>query len=699
MIRKYTFGNPYPTEAVVAEFPAQTEPLPYFTLHAHQGATISSLTMEQSVLVSQKDDTLSGHHSGGKLSLYLSLEDTDIVYGLGENIRNINKRGWIYTSYASDQNLQIESVRSLYGAHNFLIVDGEKTFGVFIDHPGEVEFDVGYSNPRELCITPVCMDMDVFIIEGESKLDIVRQFRSMIGRSYIAPRWALGYGQSRWGYASAEDIRAVCDGYRKNGIGLDMIYLDIDYMRGFRNFTVDEVVYPKFSDFVAEMKAKNIHLVPIIDAGVKAEAGYSVDDEGVANGYYVKNADGSDFVGTVWPGEVHFPDFLQPQVRQWFGDHYKFLLDQGIDGFWNDMNEPAIFYSKVGIDRVRNLLQTQLSAGTLDDWQLNAMGDVIRNLSNSREDYKSIYHRVNGQVLCHDDVHNLYGYNMTRAAGEAFQRLSPNRRILMFSRSSYTGMHRYGGIWTGDNHSWWSHLKMNLTMLPGLSMQGLLYSGADLGGFGGDCTEDLLMRWLGLGIFTPLMRNHSAKGTREQEVYRFTDLPAFRRLISLRYFLLPYIYSEYMKACLRDDMLFKPLSFEYEDDPHAPQVEDQLMMGESIMIAPVLQQNATGRYVYLPEDMKLVRLRSREDYDEQILSKGHHYIPARLDEVLLFLRPDKLIPVSKGGECVPQVDFENVDTIAFAKTEATYDYYHDDGISTDVTLEGHIRRFVVNSEE
>ena len=238
---------------------------------------------------------------------------------------------------------------------------------------------------------------------------------------------------------------------------------------------------------------------------------------------------------------------------------------------------------------------------------------------------------------------------------------------------------------------------MNLTMLPGLSMQGLLYSGADLGGFGGDCTEDLLLRWLGLGIFTPLMRNHSAKGTREQEVYRFTDIPAFRRLISLRYFLLPYIYSEYMKACLQDDMLFKPLSFEYEDDPHASQVEDQLMMGESIMIAPVLQQNATGRYVYLPEEMKLVRLHSPKDYDEQILPKGHHYVSAALDEVLLFIRPDKLIPVSTGGECEPQVDFENVNTIAFIKTEATYDYYRDDGISTNVTLDGHIYKIVVRS--
>lgn len=230
---------------------------------------------------------------------------------------------------------------------------------------------------------------------------------------------------------------------------------------------------------------------------------------------------------------------------------------------------------------------------------------------------------------------------------------------------------------------------MNLTMLPGLSMQGFLYAGADLGGFGSDVTEDLLMRWLALGIFTPLMRNHSAKGTRKQEVYRFTDIPAFRRMLSIRYALLPYIYSEYMKACLRDEMLFRPLSFDYEDDPHASQVEDQLMFGDSIMIAPVLQQNATGRYVYLPEEMKLVRFKSATEYEEEIWTKGHHYINVALDEVVLFIKPDHLIVISEGGESTNEIDFEKVKTISFVRTEAVYEYYHDDGISRKCGEETH----------
>ena len=693
MIRKYTFGKPFPTEAVVKTVEAQEGEIPYFHFKTENLHTMSALAVDQSVLNALENDAFVSEEKAGKTAFVYQMDRNDVVYGLGQNIRGINKRGWTYTSYATDEPNQTESIRSLYGAHNFFIVDGKDRFGVFIDHPGEVEFDVGYTRMHELRITPVSMDMDVYIIEGESLKDIVHQFRQLIGASYIAPRWALGYGQSRWGYENEKDICAVCNGYRDNHVGLDMIYVDIDYMRGYRNFTVDEKAYPNFAGFVKRMKEKHIHLVPIIDAGVKAEEGYHVDDEGVENHYYMKYADGTDFVGTVWPGEVHFPDFLQPEARRWFGDQYKFLLDQGIDGFWNDMNEPAIFYSKKGMEAFKNHAIQVMTSGS--DAELNGLGWAMGGLKNSREDYKSMYHRVDGKTVCHDDVHNLYGYNMTRAAGEAFARLRPEVRILMFCRSSYTGMQRYGGIWTGDNQSWWSHLKMNLTMLPGLSMQGFLYSGADIGGFGSDCTEDLLMRWLQLGLFTPLMRNHAAKGTREQEIYQFTDISAFRRKIGLRYFLLPYIYSEYMKACLKDEMLFRPLSFDYEADPHASQVEDQLMLGDSVMIAPVLQQNATGRYVYLPEEMKLLRLRSKDDFDEQILPQGHHYVHCALDEVLLFIRPDRMILVSEGGECEPDVDFEHVKPIAFVKTEAGYDYYHDDGISREVSLEGHLRHFTV----
>src|SRR5699024_9982413 len=201
--------------------------------------------------------------------------------------------------------------------------------------------------------------------------------------------------------------------------------------------------------------------------------------------------------------------------------------------------------------------------------------NLVQSLSNNTEDYKEFYHEFHGERVRDDRVHNLFGFNMTRAAGEAFERLVPEKRILMFSRSSYIGMHRYGGIWRGDSRSWWSHLLLSIKMMPSLNMCGFLYTGADLGGFGADTTEDLLLRWLAFGIFTPLMRNHSAMGTRRQEVYQFDRIEGFRHIIGLRYRLIPYLYSEYMKAAVRDEMMFRPLAFDYPEDRYALDVEDQ----------------------------------------------------------------------------------------------------------------------------
>lgn len=226
----------------------------------------------------------------------------------------------------------------------------------------------------------------------------------------------------------------------------------------------------------------------------------------------------------------------------------------------------------------------------------------------------------------------------------------------MFSRSSYIGMHRYGGIWTGDNKSWWAHILLNLKMMPSLNMCGFLYAGADLGGFSADTTRELLLRFLALGVFTPLMRDHTAIGTREQECYQFENVEDFRHVIGVRYRLIPYLYSEYMKAALNDDMYFRPLGFVYPEDKIAVHVEDQLLLGNEIMIAPVYEQNARGRYVYLPEEMKFVKFLPGGTIAEEILEKGIHYVEVALNEIPLFIRKGKCIPVAEAAECVAALD-------------------------------------------
>lgn len=673
MIFKYRFGNPIPTDTVVKESEVREDAVPFVTVL--EGESIS-----------------------------YEMADADIVYGLGENVRGINKRGWTYCSKCSDQPHHQEDTHSLYGAHNFLVVSGKETFGLFLDYSGVVSFDVGYTTKNGLVITPADWNFDLYILTGESVPAIVKEFRGMVGRSYIAPKWAFGYGQSRWSYMTADEVRQVVKKHRENDLPLDSVYLDIDYMERYKDFTLNEEAFPNFEDFVRELSEENIHLVPIIDAGVKKEDGYSVYEEGMEKGYFCTKEDGSPFVAAVWPGHAMFTDFLNSEAREWFGNQYAFLLDKGIDGFWNDMNEPAIFYTE---DRLKEAFEKLdgfkgKNLAMEDFW---ALLDVTGSLSGNEEDYKTFYHEMNGQRIRHDKVHNLYGYNMTRAAGEAFERLSPDKRILMFSRASCIGMHRYGGIWQGDNKSWWSHLLMNLQMSPALNMCGFLYTGADLGGFGSNTTEELLLRWLAFGIFSPLMRNHAARDTRRQEIYEFEDIPAFRSILKLRYRLLPYLYSEYMKAALDNEMYFMPLAFAYPEDPRAARVEDQLLVGESLMIAPVYQPNAGGRYVYLPESMRMFRLKRDGSLESSILEAGDHYVEIPADEMIFFLRKGHLLPMAEGGNSVPEVDFENLTVFAYPDDgEVSYEYYHDDGEGKDydnpenravITVSGDVRGYEV----
>lgn len=649
MITKHTYGNPFNTEAVVEAVPSAEGAPAYGSVSLEKGFAFSYTMAAQ-----------------------------DIVYGLGEAIRGINKRGHLYVSNCSDTPDHLEDMASMYGAHNFLIIDGEETFGLFFDYPTAITFDIGYTLQDKLTVSCEEADLDLYVIDGENAYDIVKQFRKIIGRSYIPPKFAFGFGQSRWGYTTADDFKNVVKGYRENHIPMDMLYMDIDYMESYKDFTVNEKNFPDFKAFVDEMKAQDIHLVPIIDAGVKIEEGYDVYEEGVENNYFCKREDGSDFAAAVWPGRTHFPDVLNKEARKWFGGKYETLISQGIDGFWNDMNEPAIFYSDEGLAKYKEFLQTYQNDKD-DQIPFFAIQYLPKTLSNSPEDYKRFYHNVDGKMVRHDKVHNLFGYNMTRAAGEAFEKISPDKRILMFSRSSYIGMHRYGGIWTGDNKSWWSHLLLNLKMMPTLNMCGFLYTGADLGGFGANTTRDLLLRWLALGIFTPLMRNHSAIRTRDQECYRFENVEDFRHVIGIRYRLIPYLYSEYMKAALNDDMYFKPLAFDYPKDEMAREIEDQLMLGNEVMIAPVYTQNASGRYVYLPEEMKFVKFMPDGSIYEETLPQGSHFVKIALNEVSMFIRKGKCVPVVDVAESVNKIDMGTLRYIGYENAE--YDLYEDDGIS------------------
>ena len=662
MIQRFSFGHPFPTQSVVLSLPAESGPVPFLTPDG----------------------------SGWRFTL----SEQAAVYGLGEMPRGINKRGWHYITNNTDESRHSENKLSFYGAHNFLLVrDGSTCFGLFVDFPGKVYYDIGYTRHDLFSFHTETPDYDLYLLSGGNENAVCREFRTLIGRSYIPPKWAFGLAQSRWGYKTEEDVREVARQYKEHDLPLDMICMDIEYMQDYADFTVNKERFPDLTKLSADLKAQGIRLVPIIDAGVRIDPNDSTCTEGLEKGYFCKKADGTPFVAAVWPGKAYFADFLRPEVREWFGHKYKALTDCGIEGFWNDMNEPSLFYSP---ERLRAFLNDMAALREKDNIEqeeffLRVIGGAM-GLMNSPADYASFYHEVDGQKVRHDQVHNLYGGSMTRAAGEAFTDLRPGQRTLLYSRSSFIGSHRYGGIWLGDNNSSWAQLLANIQMMPSVQMCGFLYSGADLCGFSSDTTPDLALRWLEFGLLTPLMRNHSAVGTRMQEYYRFPEvLPAVRNMIRLRYALLPYLYSEFMKAALENTSYFRPLAFDYTDDPDAREVEDQLLLGEGLMAAPVYVQNAHGRHVYLPEPMKLLRLRAVDDYDEEILPAGHHYIRCALDEVLLFLRPGHIVPVAQPANSTSELDDASLTLWSFLPDgeSAEYRMYRDDGVTTEYEKKEH----------
>lgn len=654
-IIRYRLGNPFDTEVVVNKGEElNKKDIEYFKMEKNNGFRFS-----------------------------YRMEPEDVVWGLGENQRGMNKRGGIYVSYCTDDSQHTPDKESLYGAHNFFILDGKEKFGVFVDYPSKVTFDVGFTHSDIFNIEIDGEDFDFYIVKGASLKEIIGQFLDMIGEGYAPPKWGFGYQQSRWSYEDAEEIEKIVDGFLHYDIPCDAVYLDIDYMEGFKDFTIDRERFPNMKEFIKKIRNKGFRLIPIIDAGVKIEKGYDIYEEGIDNSYFCVDEKGSPYVAAVWPGRVHFPDFLNPDTRRWFGLKYSRLIDLGIEGFWNDMNEPAIFYSNKGLQMAVEKAETSKNEN-LDIYSYFELRDAFIGLLNNIEDHKDFYHRVQGELISHNLLHNLYGYNMTRAAAEGFEEIEPNKRFLLFSRASYIGAHRYGGIWTGDNHSWWQHLLLNIKMMVSLNMCGFLYSGADTGGFSGNVNPQLIIRWMQFSLFTPLFRNHSAMGTRRQEPFAFDEgtLHILRNTIRLRYALIPYIYSEYMKALIQKNVYIAPLALEYEDT-RSKTVEDQLLVGDSLMITPIYEENAIGRYVWLPEDMLLWKVKNYKDKSYKIYKKGDVYLEVDIQETPIFIRKNHILLLGKHENNVENLCHDELEAIAFVDSKATYVYYDDDGVTKD----------------
>jgi alpha-glucosidase len=656
----YRSGTPYCTDAVVVPIDERAftpgNILRYFEIQQEPGAT----------------------------RLRYDLGKFDRVYGLGQQMGGLNKRGRKYRLFGTDKARHTPDQEMMYGSHPFLMILGNRSFGFFLDSPAELTFDIGFTHKDVLEIGIPSKDFDLYFLEETHPKEIVKTYLTLTGTPYVPPKWAFGYHQSRYGYKTANEIRTVAENLRKHDIPCDAIYLDIDYMQDYKVFSVHAERFPDFKHLIRDLQEQGIQPVPILDAAVKAEEGYDVYDEGIARDYFCTDSDGQPFVGGVWPGPSVFPDFLRPEVRKWWAEKYTMFTDPGIHGFWNDMNEPAIFYTPEHLQFVGEEIAKVFGQDKMGE-EFLITADDLSSIFNRREYYTQFYHtQSDGTRINHEDVHNLYGYNMARSAAEGLITQRPGQRYMLISRSSYAGLHRYAGIWTGDNDSWWEHLLLNIKMLASLNMIGLLYSGADIGGFGSNASPEIMIRWMQFGIFSPLCRNHTWLGARDQEPWTFDDecTGILRDVIRLRYALLPYTYTEYMRSTQELQPLLSPLFFEFEGQ-RAAEVEDQLLYGQSLMIAPMYESNARGRFVHLPQCRWLFWHAARyEDRRMEVLQPGEHYIGADINETPIFVRENRLLVLTDPVSHVHEHPVERLRVIGLVTDTAEYTYYEDDGTTT-----------------
>ena len=511
-------------------------------------------------------------------SLAVGLGAQDRLWGFGERTGGLDRRGRTLSTWASDvPGPRHRGSDALYQAHPvFMVVRPGLAWGAYLHVTHFSRFDVGETAEDELRVDALGGEIDLFVMAGPRPADVLERLTRLTGRPALPPRWALGYHQSRWGYRSETDIRELVSEFRRRDLPLDAVHLDIDHMRGYRTFTFDPERFPDPARLARDLEDVGVHLVTIVDVGIKDDpgSGYGPVDEALKHGYVLRNADGSGFRGFVWPDTALFPDFARADVRAWWGGlHRDALVDVGIDGVWNDMNEPTRF------DR------------PFSD------GDP-----RERPFPLGLLHGSDDERAPHVEVRNVYATLEARAAYEGWRALRPDVRPWLLSRSGGPGLQRYSASWTGDNSAYWEHLALSIPELLGMGLSGQVHAGADVGGFWGNPRGELFARWMELGTFYPFLRNHTASGTAPQEPWAFgPDVEAVARTaLRARRRLIPYLVSLAHVASACGAPLIRPVGYEFPDDAALLAVDDAFMLGPSLLVAPALRPGQRWRMVLLP---------------------------------------------------------------------------------------------------
>ncbi len=594
-------------------------------------------------LINEDEKSFGMSYDCDEVKCYKTLFKNELFYGLGEKTKNLKKNGEFWTMWNSDTPAYNEKTDPLYQSIPFFIgIRDHKAYGIFFDNTYKSYFNMGASNNRFYWFGAEKGELDYYFINGPEIKKVINLYSMLTGRMELPPKWSLGYQQSKWSYYPESTVRTLAETFRNKQIPCDVIYLDIHYMNGYRVFTWDKNRFPEPEKMLSDLSGEGFKVITIIDPGVKADTNnYNIAKEGLQENLFVKYPDGVIYQGEVWPGWAYFPDFTKAETRVWWGKKNADLLKQGIAGIWNDMNEPS------------------------------AWGQAIPDILQFDD---------NGFGANYKKIHNVYALEMAKATFEGIKNNIPNTRPFILTRAGFSGIQRYAAVWTGDNVASEEHLKLACTMVQGLSLSGVPFCGSDVGGFFGTPSQRLYARWMQLGAFSPFFRGHTIINTPDQEPWAFGEEVEnnVHKIMNLRYELLPFFYNEFFEASQTGIPIVRSMFINYQDDDecYSDNAQYQFMIGDNLLVAPVLSEYENFRKLYLPEGKWL-------DWWTNKVFEGKKWIivEAPIDRIPLFIREGAIIPMEPKQNYVGENNNSELTLKIFPSQDSKYNFYEDDGKS------------------
>ncbi|WP_029596752.1 glycoside hydrolase family 31 protein [Flavobacterium sp. ACAM 123] len=579
-------------------------------------------------------------YGGNIVKMSKASKDGECFYGLGDKATQMNLKGKRLENFATDQYAFQKDQEPLYKVVPFYIgLQNKQAYGIFFDNTFRTFFDFCHERRNVTSFWSEGGEMNYYFIYGPKMEDVVTSYTDLTGKPELPPLWALGYHQCKWSYYPESNVKEITAKFRELKIPCDAIYLDIDYMEGFRCFTWNKEYFPDPKRMVAELAEDGFKTVVIIDPGIKIDKEYSVYKEALEKDYFCKRADGPYMKGKVWPGECNFPDYTNPEVREWWAGLFKELIsDIGVKGVWNDMNEPAV-------------MEVPNKTFPMD-----------------------VRHDYDGNPCSHRKAHNIYGTQMARATYHGVKRFAYPKRPFIITRSAYAGAQRYSSSWTGDNVATWEHLWIANIQVQRMSISGMGFTGSDIGGFAEQPSGELYARWIQLGVFHPFCRTHSSGDHGNQEPWAFDKevIDITRKFVNLRYQLLPYLYTMFWQYIEEGIPMLKPLVYYDQNDIQTHYRNDEFIFGNQILVCPILEANAIGRRMYVP------RGQWYNYWTNDFVTGGKEiWVDTKYDEIPVFVKAGAIIPKYPVQQYVGELEFD----------ELTLDLYYKEGKEKSVVYE------------